>query len=121
MSDSAKGQTSGLPIWVTLCDGDRWQAKFVCIDLNYDLAVIKIDIRDRKLPVIWMGSSGDLEVGQKVFGIGNPFGLGQTLTTEVISSLGGNIRTDTETGWRRDEVVLHGRPRISAWSYELYD
>ncbi len=82
---------------VTLSDGDKWQAKLVGTDLNYDLAVIKIDIQDRKLPVIRMGSSGDLEVGQKVLAIGNPFGLGQTLTTGVISSLGRNIRTDTGT------------------------
>lgn len=79
---------------VTLSDGSKWDAKFIGSEPRYDLAVIKIDIPNRKLPVIPMGSSRELKVGQKLLAIGNPFGLRQTLTTGIISSLGRSIRTD---------------------------
>jgi S1-C subfamily serine protease len=82
---------------VTLTDGSKWPAKFVGADPARDLAVIKIDVPDRELTVISMGSSRDLKVGQKVLAIGNPFGLGQTLTTGVISSLDRSIRTNTDS------------------------
>ena len=52
-----------------------------------DLAVLKINARGRKLRPIPVGTSSDLKVGQKVFAIGNPFGLDQTLTTGIISAL----------------------------------
>lgn len=80
---------------VTLADGSKWRARLVGADPDNDLAVIKIDLPDRKLTVLSVGSSKDLKVGQKVLAIGNPFGLGQTLTTGVISSLGRSIRTGT--------------------------
>lgn len=80
---------------VTLSDGSKWSARLVGNDPDNDLAVIKIDILDRKLTAISMGSSKELKVGQKVLAIGNPFGLGQTLTSGVISSLQRSIRTGT--------------------------
>ena len=80
---------------ITLADGSKWPAALVGTDPDSDIAVIKADIQNKKLTVIQMGSSKDLEVGQKVLAIGNPFGLGQTLTTGVISSVGRSIRTNT--------------------------
>lgn len=80
---------------VTLSDGSRWPASLVGNDRDKDLAVIKIDVPEKKLTPILMGSSKGLEVGDKVLAIGNPFGLGQTLTRGVISSLERDIRTDT--------------------------
>jgi len=82
---------------VTLEDGGRWQGKLIGTDPDNDLAVIKIDAPSRKLTVIPMGDSDQLLVGQKVLAIGNPFGLGQTLTTGVISSLGRTLRADNGT------------------------
>ena len=79
---------------VTLSDGSKWKAKFVGADPGNDLAVIKIDAPRERLTVIPMGDSSVLEVGQKVLAIGNPFGLGQTLTTGIISSLGRSIRSE---------------------------
>ena len=82
---------------VTLADGSKWQGKLVGTDPDNDLAVIKIDAPSNKLTVIPMGDSDHLLVGQKVLAIGNPFGLGQTLTTGVISSLGRTLRAQNNT------------------------
>lgn len=80
---------------VTLYDGSRWPAKIVGTDPETDLAVIKIDAPASKLQVIPMGDSSDLEVGQNVLAIGNPFGLQGTLTVGIISSLGRTIRASS--------------------------
>ncbi|MFC1815438.1 S1C family serine protease [Thermodesulfobacteriota bacterium] len=80
---------------VTLSDGSKWPARLVGSDPGNDLAVIKIEAPDKKLTVIPMGDSAQLEVGQKVLAIGNPFGLGQTLTTGIISSLSRSIRSES--------------------------
>lgn len=79
---------------VTLSDGSKWPAKFVGSDPDNDLAVIQITAPQEKLTVIPLGDSSKLKVGQKVLAIGNPFGLGQTLTTGIISSLGRTIRSE---------------------------
>uniref|UniRef100_A0A832EL60 Trypsin-like serine protease n=1 Tax=Desulfacinum infernum TaxID=35837 RepID=A0A832EL60_9BACT len=77
---------------VTLFSGKKYPAKFIGSDPNSDIAVLKIDAPKKDLTVIPMGSSKDLKVGQKVLAIGNPFGLGQTLTTGVVSSVGRTLR-----------------------------
>ena len=78
-------------IEVTLSDRTRHPAKLIGRDRTSDLAVIQIT--DRKgLPFLKMGSSDNLQVGQKVLAIGNPFGFQGTLTTGVISALGRSIR-----------------------------
>jgi S1-C subfamily serine protease len=79
-------------IEVTLPDQSRHTAKIIGRDRVGDLAVIKIS--DRKdLPYVKLGSSDNLQVGQKVLAIGNPFGQFQgSLTTGIISSLGRNIK-----------------------------
>jgi S1-C subfamily serine protease len=79
---------------VTLSDESKWPARLVGADPDDDLAVIKIDVPTERLTVIPMGDSSNLKVGQKVLAIGNPFGLGQTLTTGIISSLGRSIRSE---------------------------
>jgi S1-C subfamily serine protease len=81
---------------VVLADRSRWRAQPVGSEPDKDVAVLKIDARAlpriRALP---LGTSADLLVGQKVFAIGNPFGLDQTLTTGVISGLGRQIQSVT--------------------------
>jgi S1-C subfamily serine protease len=80
---------------VTLADQSTWEASPVGIAPDKDLAVLKIDAPAELLQPLLVGESKDLEVGQKVFAIGNPFGLDQTLTTGVISGLGRQIRAMT--------------------------
>jgi putative serine protease PepD len=82
---------------VTLADGSKWQGKLVGTDPDNDIAVLKIEAPPNKLTVIPMGDSDQLLVGQKVLAIGNPFGLGQTLTTGIISSLGRTLRAQNDT------------------------
>lgn len=72
---------------VTLYDQSVWRAELVGRAPGKDLAVLKIDAPPDRLQPIQLGRSNDLLVGQKVFAIGNPFGLDHTLTTGVISAL----------------------------------
>lgn len=76
---------------VTLADQSSHPAKLVGAFPDRDLAVLKIDVAAGKLPPIPIGSSRDLQVGQKVYAIGNPFGLDQTLTTGLVSALNREI------------------------------
>jgi len=81
-------------IEVTLADGTHWEAVLVGSAPERDLAVIAIEAEGHSLTAMALGDSEALEVGQKVLAIGNPFGLGQTLTTGTVSMLGRTIRTD---------------------------
>ena len=76
---------------VTLADQSSWPATLVGASADRDLAVLKINAPRDKLPAIPVGSSRDLMVGQKVFAIGNPFGLDQTLTVGIVSALNREI------------------------------
>src|SRR5688572_12624173 len=80
---------------VTLNDHSTYPARIIGTAPDKDLAVLKIDAPAQKLQPLPVGTSGDLEVGQKVLAIGNPFGLDQTLTTGVISGLGREIKSVT--------------------------
>lgn len=80
---------------VTLADQSNWRARVVGVAPDKDLAVLKIDAPANKLQAIPIGTSKDLQVGQSVFAIGNPFGLDQTLTTGVISALNREIESVT--------------------------
>ncbi|MBS0205425.1 MAG: trypsin-like peptidase domain-containing protein [Planctomycetes bacterium] len=88
---------------VSLADNSVWSARLVGYEPNKDLAVLRIDAPKDKLRKIDIGQSSDLQVGQKVFAIGCPFGLDQTLTTGVISGLGREI---TSIGGRPIEGVI---------------
>ncbi|MHA6344946.1 S1C family serine protease [Roseivivax sp. CAU 1761] len=76
-------------VTVTLEDGREFTAEVKGLDEATDLAVLEIDAEG--LPFVEFGASGDLKVGQNVIAIGNPFGLGNTVTTGIVSALGRNI------------------------------
>jgi S1-C subfamily serine protease len=80
---------------VTLADRSTWKAALVGAAPDRDLAVLQITAPASKLQPIAVGESTNLLVGQKVFAIGNPFGLDQTLTTGVVSALGREITAVT--------------------------
>jgi Do/DeqQ family serine protease len=75
-------------IEVILNDSRRTQAKVIGTDPDTDLAILKIGLD--KLPVIVLGNSDTLQVGDQVLAIGNPFGVGQTVTGGIVSALGRN-------------------------------
>ena len=81
---------------VTLADHSKWDAEFVGAAPDKDLAVLKIHAPAAQLKPLAVGVSKGLLVGQKVFAIGNPFGLDQTLTTGIVSALGREIRSLTD-------------------------
>jgi S1-C subfamily serine protease len=75
-------------LYVTFFDETRVEASVVGADPSNDLAVVKVDVSPDLLHVIPIGDSANLKVGRFLVAIGNPFGLEQTLTTGVVSSLG---------------------------------
>lgn len=77
---------------VTLPDQTTVNAVIIGGDPTKDVAVLQIDVPSQGLTPLLVGTSAKLEVGQKVFAIGNPFGLDQTLTTGVISGVGRQIQ-----------------------------
>ncbi len=84
-------------IQVTLQDQTVVPAFVVGGDPDYDLAVLRIQANPSQLQPVIIGESKELQVGQKVLAIGNPFGLDSTLTTGVISALGRNIKSLSDT------------------------
>ncbi|HEY0953270.1 MAG TPA: trypsin-like peptidase domain-containing protein [Roseateles sp.] len=80
---------------VTLNDQSSYPARLVGAFPDRDLAVLRIEAARDKLPAIHLGTSRELQVGQKVYAIGNPFGLDQTLTTGIVSALNREIESVT--------------------------
>ncbi len=78
---------------VTLADQTTFDATMVGAFPDRDLAVLRIEAPKAKLPPIALGSSRELQVGQRVYAIGNPFGLDQSLTTGLVSALNREIES----------------------------
>jgi S1-C subfamily serine protease len=72
---------------VKLADGRDYPASLVGVSPAHDIAVLRIRVPADPPAPVPIGSSGDLQVGQKVYAIGNPFGLDWTLTTGIVSAL----------------------------------
>ncbi len=72
-------------VWVTMHDRKKYRATIVGTDQAHDLAVVQIKATD--LRSMTLGDSTNLQVGQKVYAIGNPFGLAGTLTRGIVSSI----------------------------------
>ena len=79
-------------IEVTLYDGETYDAVPVGADPVNDIAVVRIDAPADALFPVEFGDSSDLQVGRRVYAIGNPFGLERTMTTGIISSLNRSLR-----------------------------
>lgn len=82
---------------VRLADGKDYPAKLIGASRTHDIAVLQIKIPASSTKPIPIGTSHDLQVGQKVYAIGNPFGLDWTLTTGVVSALDRSLTGETGT------------------------
>ena len=93
---------------VALQDGREFNAKVVGRDPKTDIAVIKIEAKD--LPAVPMADSEKVEVGDVVLAIGNPFGIGQTVTTGIVSATGraGAVGLDYEDFIQTDAAINPG-------------
>src|SRR5438045_8524666 len=89
-------------------DGGEFTAKVIGRDPKSDVAVIKIDAKD--LPAVPMADSDKVEVGDVVLAIGNPFGIGQTVTTGIVSATGraGTVGLDYEDFIQTDAAINPG-------------
>jgi S1-C subfamily serine protease len=80
---------------VRLADGRDYKAGLVGVSPAHDIAVLRIGVGFQRPPPVPVGTSVDLKVGQKVFAIGNPFGLDWTLTTGIVSALDRSLPSDS--------------------------
>jgi S1-C subfamily serine protease len=88
---------------VRLGDQRSFEARLVGASPEHDIAVLQVDVSSELPPPIAIGSSADLQVGQTVLAIGNPFGLDHTLTTGIVSAL--NRTVENEAGGDIDNVI----------------
>jgi len=88
---------------VRLADGRDYRAGLVGVSPAHDIAVLRIGVGFQRPPPVPLGTSADLKVGQKVFSIGNPFGLDWTLTTGIISALDRSL--DSGAGTTIDHLI----------------
>jgi S1-C subfamily serine protease len=93
-------------IQVTLFDGRSYDASIVGMDPATDLTVLKIDAPADSLYPVTFGNSATLRVGQRVFAIGNPFGLERTLSTGIISSLNRSLPRRGRGGWIKSIIQI---------------
>ena len=82
---------------IKLADGRSFRASLVGVSPEHDIAVLKVGIGFKGPRPIPVGTSGDLRVGQRVYAIGNPFGLDWTLTSGIVSALNRSL-TDEDGG-----------------------
>lgn len=93
---------------VALQDGRQFDAKVIGRDPKSEVAVIKIDAKN--LPVLTLADSDNVEVGDVVLAVGNPFGIGQTVTTGIVSATGraGTLGLDYEDFIQTDAAINPG-------------
>jgi serine protease Do len=84
-------------VYVTLNDGEEYEAEIVGYDEKTDIAVLKIDADD--LPTAVMADTDNLKIGDVVFAIGNPLGIGKTVTMGIISATGRDLDLLGDTGY----------------------
>ncbi|MDX1950578.1 MAG: DegQ family serine endoprotease [Verrucomicrobiota bacterium] len=94
-------------IKIALDNGDEYYAKVVGKDPKTDIAVLKVEAT--QLPYITVGDSDQIEVGDIVLAVGNPFGIGQTVTMGMVSAMGrGNMGIDYEDFIQTDAAINPG-------------
>ncbi|MEX0582562.1 MAG: trypsin-like peptidase domain-containing protein, partial [Sneathiella sp.] len=97
-------------ITVALSDRREFDARVVVSDERTDLAILKIDVEGEQLPFLEFADSDTLEIGDLVIAIGNPFGVGQTVTSGIISALDRNagVSNDIQSFIQTDAAINPG-------------
>ena len=92
---------------VSFVDGNTYTAKVVGTDPDNDIAVIQIidNFSDETITPVTIGDSSELDVGQQVIAIGNPFGLSDTMTTGIISQVGRLLPNENSVGFSIPDVI----------------
>ena len=93
---------------VVLNDRREFSAELVAQDEKLDIAVLQIDPKGEVLPTLRIEESGDVEIGDIVLAIGNPFGVGQTVTSGIVSALGRTNVADSSSYIQTDAAVNPG-------------
>jgi len=94
---------------IVLNDRREFEAKVVAQDEEIDVAVLQIDTKGERLPALQVSAKEDnLEIGDIVLAIGNPFGVGQTVTSGIVSALGRTNVTDVSSFIQTDAAVNPG-------------
>jgi len=89
--------------------GDEFPAKVIGADPKSDIAVLKIEAKDRSFPALPAADSSNVEVGDLVLAVGNPFGLGQTVTMGIVSATGrATLGLDYEDFIQTDAAINMG-------------
>ncbi len=97
-------------ITVALSDRREFDARVIVSDERTDLAILKIDVEGEQLPYLEFSDSDTLEIGDLVIAIGNPFGVGQTVTSGIISALDRNagVSNDIQSFIQTDAAINPG-------------
>jgi len=93
---------------VVLNDRREFEAEVVAQDEETDLAVLRIDTNGEIMPSLRVGAASEPEIGDIVLAIGNPFGVGQTVTSGIISALGRTNVSDISSAIQTDAAVNPG-------------
>ncbi|MGB0906439.1 MAG: Do family serine endopeptidase [Maricaulaceae bacterium] len=93
---------------VVLNDRREFEAKIIAQDEEIDLAVLQIDTKGESLPTLSIVKDNSLEIGDIVLAIGNPFGVGQTVTSGIVSAMGRTNVTDVSSFIQTDAAVNPG-------------
>ncbi|MZR31171.1 DegQ family serine endoprotease [Sneathiella litorea] len=97
-------------ITVALSDRREFDARLIVADERTDLAILKIDVEGERLPYLEFADSDALEIGDLVIAIGNPFGVGQTVTSGIISALdrSAGVANDIQSFIQTDAAINPG-------------
>lgn len=93
-------------VTVTLADGRKVDGKVLGTDTATDIALVKVDAGD-SLPTVAFGDSTQLKVGQDVVAIGNPFGLGNSVTAGIVSALGRDINSGPFDNYIQTDAAIN--------------
>ena len=93
---------------IVLNDRREFDATIIAKDAEIDVAVLRIDTQGEKLPSLKIAGNDNLEIGDIVLAIGNPFGVGQTVTSGIISALGRTNVSDSSSFIQTDAAVNPG-------------